>query len=284
LQVHSGKLVLAPKGIPLEGFYTPFPFQIDSEVTRGTLNADLVIPPDTYALPSLDLKFIGMRGRVQFNIPIKQRDNNLVETFEVDSIRWDEIKTGKATLSVTYDKAGIYAKFWTEAYGGDLNGQVNVYNDDSFHWDGWVTAKNIQSHELTRILTPGYFIMDGRVEATLVAQGSKDELYQADGSFKNHTPGKFTVKALDDVIKDLPKDWEPLKAQIAKIALETMRDFEYDRAEMKCRFYGREGNGRFSFTGPNGSRNIDVNVYDHRWKTDEDSANANVTATSGNDQ
>lgn len=270
LQVHSGKLVLAPKGIPLKGFHTPFPFHIDSEVTRGTLNADMEIPPDTYALPSLNLQFISMKGRVQFNLPLKQKDNNLVETFEVDSIRWKEIKTGKAFLSVTYDSAGIYAKFGAEAYEGYINGQMNVYTDDSFHWDGWLGAKNLQSHDLTRILCPGYFLMKGKVEVTLVAQGSKDELYQADGSFKNHTPGKFTISALDGVIKDLPKDWEPLKAQITKIGLETMRDFEYDRAEMTCRFYGREGNGRFSFSGPHGSRNFDVNVYDHRWKTDDE--------------
>jgi hypothetical protein len=38
---------------------------------------------------------------------------------------------------------------------------------------------------------------------------------------------------------------------------------------MKCRFYGREGNGTLQFSGPNGSRNFDINVYDHRWKTDE---------------
>jgi hypothetical protein len=38
---------------------------------------------------------------------------------------------------------------------------------------------------------------------------------------------------------------------------------------MKCRFYGREGNGKFIFVGPTGSRNFDVNVFDHRWRTDE---------------
>jgi hypothetical protein len=270
LQVHSGKLLLAPKGVPLRGgFYTPFPFHIDTEVKRGTLNAEMEIPHDTYELPNLDLQFVGMRGHVQFNLPIRQRDNNLVETFYVDSIRYKEMKTGKGTLSVTYDSAGIYAQFWVEAYEGDLNGQVNVYTDDSFHWDGWIGGKNVQTEQLTRILSPTYFLMKGKVEATLVAQGSKDELYQADATFKNLTPGKFNVTAVNDIIEDLPKDWEPLKAQVTKILLETLRDFAYDRAEMKARFYGREGNGRLSFIGPTGSRNFDINVYDHRWRTDK---------------
>lgn len=276
LQVHSGKLVLAPKGVPLKGFRTPFPFNIDTEVTRGTLNAELDIPTDTYELPDLNLQFVDMKGHVQFNLPLKQKDNNLVETFEVDSIRWKGLRTGKAFLTVTYDTAGIYSKFGAEAYEGYINGEFNLYTDDSFHWDGWLGGKNVQTHDLTRVLCPGYFIMKGRVEATLVAQGSRDELYQADATFKNHTPGKFTISGLNGLIKDLPKDWDPLSAQITKIGLETLRDFEYEHAEMKCRFYGREGNGRLSFTGPLGSRNFDINVYDHRWRTDEP-----VTVTGG---
>ncbi|QIF05083.1 hypothetical protein [Roseimicrobium sp. ORNL1] len=266
LQVHDGKLIISPKGKPL--FKTPFPFKVDTEVTRGTLQADLEIPPDTYPIPQIDLKLVGMRGRVQFNLPFKQKDNNLTETFEVDSIQYDDFKTGKAFLTVTYDKAGIYAKFGAEAYEGYLNGEANVYLTDSYHWDGWVTGKNVETKHLAQILTPTYFFMEGKVETSLVAQGSMDELYQGDASFKNLTPGKISIKALDDVIKDLPKEWDPLRQQITKIGLETMRDFAYDRAEMKTRFYGREGNGYLRFIGPQGSRNFDINVYDHRWTDD----------------
>ena len=58
-------------------------------------------------------------------------------------------------------------------------------------------------------------------------------------------------------------------ALIAKIGLETLRDFKYEHAEMKCRFYGREGNGVIRFSGPTGSRNFDIRVYDHRWRTED---------------
>jgi hypothetical protein len=267
LQVHDGKLVIAPKGKPL--FKTPFPFKVDTEVTRGTLQADLEIPPDTYPIPQIDLKLVGMRGKVQFNLPFKQKDNNLTEVFEVDSIQYEDFKTGKAFLSVTYDKAGIYAKFGAEAYEGYLKGEANVYLSDSYHWDGWVTGTGVETRHLAQLMTPTYFFMEGKVETSLVAQGSMDELYQGDASFTNLTPGKISIKALDDVIKDLPKEWDPLRQQITKIGLETMRDFDYDHAEMKARFYGREGNGFFRFKGPQGSRNFDINVYDHRWTDDQ---------------
>lgn len=266
LQVHDGKLVIAPKGKPL--FKTPFPFRVDTEVTRGTLQADLDIPPDTYPIPQIDLKLVGMRGKVQFNLPFKQKDNNLTEVFEVDSIQYEDFKTGKAFLSVTYDRAGIYAKFGAEAYEGYLKGEANVYLSDSYHWDGWITGTSVEMRHLAEIMTPTYFFMEGKVETSLVAQGSMLELYQGDASFRNLTPGKISIKALDDVIKDLPKAWDPLRQQITKIGLETLRDFDYDHAEMKARFYGREGNGYFRFKGPQGSRNFDINVYDHRWTDD----------------
>lgn len=271
LQVHSGKLVLAPKGKPLKGFREPFPFNIDTEIKRGTLEAAMEIPHDTYPIPDFDVQLVGMKGKVQFNLPLKQKDNNLVETFEIDSLRWRKLHTGKAFLTVTYDAAGIYSKFGAEAYEGYINGELNVYLDDNFHWDGWLGGKNVQTHELTQKLCPGYFLMDGRVEATLVAQGSKDELYQADGTFKNHTPGRFEIQSLNQLIEDMPKEWGVVQQRLTEIGLETMRDFDYDQAEAKCRFYGREGNGTMKFTGPQGSRNFEINVYDHRWKTDEPS-------------
>ncbi|CAN5835155.1 hypothetical protein BH11VER1_BH11VER1_05080 [soil metagenome] len=271
LQVHSGKLVLAPKGKPLKGFREPFPFDIDTEIKRGTLEAAMEIPHDTYPIPDFDVQLVGMKGKVQFNLPLKQKNNNLVETFEIDSVRWRKLHTGKAFLTVTYDAAGIYSKFGAEAYEGYINGEFNVYLDDNFHWDGWLGGKNVQTHELTQKICPGYFLMDGRVEATLVAQGSKDELYQADGTFKNHTPGRFNIQALNQLIEDMPKEWGAVQQKLTEIGLETMRDFDYDQAEAKCRFYGREGNGTMKFTGPQGSRNFEINVYDHRWKTDEPS-------------
>lgn len=271
LQVHSGKLILAPKGKPLKGFREPFPFNIDTEIKRGTLEAAMDIPHATYPVPDLDIQLVGMKGKVQFNLPLKEKDNNLVETFEIDSVRWRKLRTGKAFLTVTYDVDGIYAKFGAEAYEGYVNGEFNVYLDDNFHWDGWLGGKNVQTHELTEKLCPGYFLMDGCVEATLVAQGSKDELYQADGTFKNHTPGRFDIQSLNQLIEDMPKEWSAIQQQLTQIGLETMRDFDYDHAEANCRFYGREGNGVMRFIGPHGSRNFEINVYDHRWKTDEPS-------------
>lgn len=279
LQVHSGKLVLAPKGKPLKGFGKPFPFDINTEVIRGTLEAELRIPSDVYTLEQYKLQFDGMRGHVRFNLPVKNRDNNLVETFEVDRIRWKELQTGKAFLTITYDSAGIYSKFGAEAYEGYINGEFNVYLNDSFTWDGWIGGKNVHTGTLTEKLFPAYFFMKGSVDATLIAQGDKQSLFQADGSFKNNSPGNFSITALNDAIKDLPGDWTALEKSLTQIGMETLRDFEYDHAKADFRLYDREGNGSVRFTGPQGSRHFEINVYDHRWTTDQPQSQPDSIAT-----
>ena len=82
LQVHNGKLVIAPKGVPLAGFRTPFPFSFTSEVDRGTLQADFVIPADDYELTAgPEAQVRGHERQVfQFNLPVKGRDNNVTRS------------------------------------------------------------------------------------------------------------------------------------------------------------------------------------------------------------
>jgi hypothetical protein len=269
LQVHSGKLVLAPKGVPLPGFRQPFPFSFTTQLESGEFDATFDIPPDTYPLPDLKLELIGMRGQVNFNLPIKSVDNNLTETFWVDQIRWKQLHMENAHLSVTYDLNGIYGKFGGEGYEGYVEGGFDVYLNETYNWDGWISASNILTTEVTEKLFPAYFLLDGKVNASLVALGDSHELYEADIKFNNATPGKFSIAALNDMLNDLPPSHQaPLTDQITRIGLETLRDFEYDTVDAKGRFYGREGRGKLEIIGPFGSRNFEINVFDHRWKVD----------------
>jgi hypothetical protein len=117
------------------------------------------------------------------------------------------------------------------------------------------------------VLFPGYLLLEGAAEGKLIATGNKNELYQADGEFKNRSRGKFRIQALNDMISELPPVMKgDIADQIARIGLETLRDFEYDSIDGKARFYGREGRGHLRLTGPHGARKLDINVYDHRWK------------------
>ena len=267
LKVDGGKLVIAPKGRPLPGIPRPFPFSFTTRMNQGKLEAEFDIPTDTYTWEQMKLQLEGMRGRVLFNLPIKNVDNNLTETFKVDRIRYKQLLMENAHLSVTYDANGIYGQFGGEAYEGYINGAFNVYMDTNFSWDGWISGAGVRTTEVTRVMCPAYFLLDGKVAATIVAQGNMNEVYQCDVKFSNASPGKFSIVALNDMLSDLPKDQATYEDDLMRIGVETLRDFEYDKVDAKCRFYGREGKGRLVLTGPAGSRKIDVNIYDHRWTT-----------------
>lgn len=269
LAVSGGKLILAPKGVPLPGFRQAFPFSFSTRLDSGQLDAVFDIPTDNYPLPDIDLELIGMKGQVRFNLPLKDVDNNLTETFEVDQIRWKQLHVENAHLSVTYDMNGIYGKFGGEAYEGYIEGGFDVYLNDSYTWDGWIAATNVLSTEITQKLTPAYFLLEGKVNGSLIAAGDAKELYQADITCSNATAGRFSIAALNDMLDTLPNDiGASLTDQITRIGLETLRDFDYETVEAKGRFHGREGSGFLKIFGPTGSRQFDVNVLDHRWKVD----------------
>ncbi len=268
LQVHRGRLVIAPKGVPVAGFRTPFPFSFTSELSNGTLQADFEIPEDNYELPNVKLKFEGMSGNVQFNLPVRGRDNNVTQIFKVKRIRWKDLHIEDAFLSVTFDVGGIYGKFGGAAYGGYVNGEFNIYIDAVYSWDGWLNGTDVETREITQKLFPGYFFMEGKVGTTLTMNGDSNEVYQTDLKFGNRTPGKISIEALNDLIKALPESLIGLKLQLAQVSLETMRDFAYEHADGQLRSYGREGRGTLKFTGPTGTRSFELNAYDHRWKTD----------------
>ena len=267
LAVHGGKLIIAPKGTPLPGFPRPFPFSFVSKLDKGQIEAEFDIPSDTYVWEELKIALEKMRGHVLFNLPVKGQDNNLTETFNVDRIRFKQLHLENAHLTVTYDVNGIYGKFGSAAYEGYVSGAFNVYLDQTFSWDGWISGIGVRATEITQKMTPAYFLLDGKVDLTVVMQGNMNELYQADVKFSNVTPGKFSIQALNDALKTLPPDVAAYQQDIMRIGVETLRDFDYDKVDGECRFYGREGKGHLRFLGPYGSRNIELNVYDHRWNT-----------------
>lgn len=280
LEVHAGKLIIAPKGRPLPGIPRPFPFSFVTRLNQGKLEAQFDIPRDTYTWEQLKIQLEGMYGRVMFNLPVKDVDNNLTETFQVDRIRYKELHMEKAHLTITYDANGIYGKFGGEAYEGYVNGAFNIYNDVNYSWDGWISGSAVKTTEITQKLCPAYLLLDGKVNATVVAQGNSKEVYQCDLKFKNATPGKFSIVALNDTLKAMAKELTGYQLDMATIGIEMLRDLDYEQVAAEARFYGREGKGFLHIAGPAGIRHIDVNVYDHRRHVPGKAASSNIQVSS----
>jgi hypothetical protein len=262
--VNSGKLVIAPKGYPLPGIPRPFPFSFISKLDDGKFETELEIPSDDYVWEPIKLKLEGLTGKVLFNLPLKTKDNNLTETFTVKRIRYKKFHVEDAHLSVTYDSAGIYGQFGGAAYTGYVKGAFNIYLGKDYPWDGWLTGSGVTTTEVTQLLCPAYFLLDGKVDLTVILNGNEKTIFQTDLKFKNSSPGKFSVTALNDMIAALPGDWPGYLLDGFRIGIETLRDFQYDSVDCAGKLYGRNGQGYMRFKGPHGSRNIDIHLYDRR--------------------
>jgi hypothetical protein len=276
LALNGGKIVIAPKGVPLAGIPRPFPFNVTTTLDKGVIEAELEIPGDDYTWEKLKLEFVNLRGRVIYNLPHKNVSNNLTETFQVDKIRYKQLHMDDAFLSVTYDAHGIYGQLGGKAYEGYINGAFNVYLDTTYTWDGWLAGSKVRTTEITQKMTPTYLLLDGVVDAKVIALGNQSEVYQTDLEFKGITPGKFAITTLNSAVDSIPTDVGGWMQDLTRIGIETLRDFQYDRAEASARFYGREGRGKLHLTGPDGSRNIEVNVFDRRWKASSSSTSIQV--------
>ena len=260
----NGKLITTVKDSPLIRV-PPLPFGADSSVKEGKINAQLAVPPGLYKpLLGTELVVAISQGTIVFNLPLRHRDNNLVQIFKADWLRYKQFRIADVTLQVTYDKNGVYAHFWAKAYQGDLEGAFNLYLDDNLSWDMWLAGTNLETKDITQTLTPAYFNMTGPVTGKIIAQGDKTSLYQATGEFSNGTAGTIHVTALEDAIKAIPGDWSEAERKIVTKLMETVRDFNYDKCTGKLRFYGLEGEVHLNLTGPDGARNFDVFSHDRR--------------------
>jgi hypothetical protein len=264
LKAMAGQLITTVKDSPMLRV-PPLPFGADSSVREGRINAQLAVPPGLYKpLLGTELVVAISEGAIVFNLPMKQKDNNLVQVFRADWLRYKQFRMSDVTLQVTYDKNGVYARFWAKAYQGDLEGAFNLYLDDNLSWDMWLAGINLETKEITTTLTPAYYSMTGPLSGKIIAQGDKTSLYQATGEFSNRTSGRIKILALEDAIKAIPADWSDVERKAVTKLLETLRDFAYDKCTGTLRFYGLEGEIRLQLKGPDGERNFDIFSHDRR--------------------
>jgi hypothetical protein len=267
INAHYGKMVIAPIGTPIG--IVPFPFEVETNLEHGEIALKLEIPQEqyVYSLADLKLDLFGLKGEVQFNVPIKQMDNNLVQTFELDRLVWKQFDAEKIFVSVTYDAKGIYGQLGGKAYDGYVNGEFNIYLKDIGKWDGWLAATKVDMAPITRAIAPENFVMDGVISGKIVSEGKGLEFGNTSGELEGVTPGRIEITKLDEVLKALPEDWTQLKRSLTEAALNGLKAFDYDKASGNIDLVNRDGELGLDLRGPTGSRVF--HFYFHDWREKE---------------
>ncbi|MEM0895715.1 MAG: hypothetical protein AAGJ79_02430 [Verrucomicrobiota bacterium] len=257
VDLHAGNIILAPKGVPLRNL--PLPFSTSTDFDSGKIDIALKIEPGDYPFPNIDMTVGGLRGEARFNYPLKSKDNNFVQTFEADWIKYKrDFKADGISISVTYDAQGIYGKIWAKAYGGDLNSEFNIYIGETYKWDGWVSAVGVELDRFSNSIIPDTIEAKGRVDLVFVANGDGLEPEKATGNLKVG-PGSLYFKTIDDIEASIPDDWAQWERTLANAGLDLFRRYEFGAGEGNLEFKGWNGFAKLLFSGDDGERNLHFN-------------------------
>lgn len=267
IDAHFGIFRIALKGSVMDAL-PALPFSCTTKLDQGRVELALDIPRGTYR-PStrLPLEIDVTEGRAEFNLPVREQDNNLVQVFKAREIRYQQLAAQQVFLTLTYDRHGVYARFGGDLYGGYLGGGGDLYLDDNTSWDFWIDGNDIDLDPLTRALVPEYFSLSGISRFKLRSQGDLESLYVATGDFEATTPGRMVIHSIDTLLEKLPEEWTLLKRGLTQRSLEAFRDYAFDQCRGDLRLHGREGKAALRLSGPVGARTFDLEMHDHRHRT-----------------
>jgi len=235
------------------------------------LQAVLEIPPQKYVFDSYQLEFTSEKGELRFAYPPEKNVNNLVGTIRLKGGRWRQYKASESWVSVTFDQHGINGTFGGKVYRGEAWGGFSFFFQSDSPWIGWVSGKDLGLRELTNVISPQNFQMSGPLEFRLQMDAKGHNVERILGEFRVTKPGKMVIGKIDDLLAMIPPTWNLLKQSSTRIALKTLRDFEYTRGSGDFWFVLSQGVLRLALQGPNGSRNFDVVLHaddlpQGRWK------------------
>ena len=260
----AGKIVIAPTGIPIG--IVPFPFNATTSMTAGKTELKLSIPDEDYVyrFPDYKVDLYGLTGDVEFNVPVEDVNNNLVQTFKLDRLIWKKYEAENLFLTVTFDENGIYGALGGDAYGGYAEGGFNFYLNDDGKWDAWVAGTDMEAMPITSALAPENFQMDGPISLKIISEGRKKALGETKGEFQTSAPGWFDIKKFDVILDKLPEDWTNIKKSLAELGLVAVKRFDYDKGSGSLYLLGRDGELDLRFVGPYGSRELTFHLHDDR--------------------
>lgn len=262
LQINFGRVVIAVGGrsqfgLPL-AFHTTASNLSLSSLTGLNVELVLTVPTEDYDFPAYDLSLGNVRGDLRFNYPPSRNINNLVNVIKFDRARWRNFRARDLWLSVTYDDKGINGFFGGRAYSGYVNGGFSFFLQPDSPWTGWVTGTDIDLDPLSADGVPQHVVMDGRADFKVEANGRATVVERVTGSGAARGKGRLVVNKLNDMLAAIPPEWSSVKSELARVSLETLRDFDYTKASSDFWFVGKQGILNVNMKGPAGTRNLEM--------------------------
>lgn len=265
LKVTNGRLNIgsggrAQYGLPLNFHTEAQDVELDN-LAALKLKGALEIPKQDYTFESYQLEVGSDGGQLQFDYPPETGKKNLVGQIGLSQVRWRQYKASQAWVAVTFDRQGINGTFGGNAYDGEMGGGFSFFFDPQSPWIGWFYGKSVDLAQLTDVISPKNFHMTGPASFKVQMDAQGKNIDRVLGEFHTKKPGKLVIGKLDALLADLPPTWSALKESTTRLALTTLRDFDYTTGTGHFWFVQSQGVLRLALQGPYGSRNFDVVLH-----------------------
>jgi len=266
LEVKFGRLVLGSGGskdvgLPLEFETTADNLSLDN-LAALQLQAALRVPKQSYDFPDYQIEVKDVVGDLRFSYPPEKGEKNLVQKLDIAAVRWRQYRADKTWIAATFDASGINGLFGGEAYGGYLNGGFSFFFQDDSPWIGWIAGTDVDTKSFTDIISPQNFRLTGPLNFEMQLDAFRKNISRVRGVFHLTRPGRLTIGKIDDLLANLPDGWSSFKREPTRVALETLRDFDYTTAGGDFWFVDSQGILTLDLLGPAGSRKFEVALHD----------------------
>lgn len=266
LQAELGSLILEIGKVQRVGL--PITFQTEARDVKLDnladleLAAKLEVPQESYTFPEYDVFLDRVHGDLQFDYPPGQGSENFVSTLYANALQWRDYSLQKGWLSLTFDPKGINGSFGGEGYAGYVNGGVTVPYAWDQPWVGWISATDLDLAELTAVVAGGAVEMTGPLDASIALTIAHQSLAKAQGDLSLPKPGRLEITRLEKF--QIPAGWSSWQRDLGRIAIDTLKNFDYDQGQGKLRFEEGLGLATLDLEGPNGGRKLEVRYHGER--------------------
>jgi hypothetical protein len=264
-EVAFGSLVIGSSGrrqygLPLN-FYTTAENVALDDLASLSIKGGLQIPALEYNFPTYQLELQTKPGELLFSYPPESGVENIVGTVGIKKLRWQQYTADDAWVSATFDRSGINASFGASIYSGIVEGGLSFFFEDTSPWIGWFSGTRVDLRQLTDVIAPENFSLTGPLDLVLQTNARASDVQRVEGTYSAPNAGRMEIRKIDDLLARIPEEWSGLKKSAMRIALENLRDFDYDNGGGAFSFAGGQGIIDLKLQGPLGSRKFTANLY-----------------------
>lgn len=247
-------------GLPLNFRTTAENVSLD-DLASLTLRGSLEIPAQEYGFPAYQIEISTDPGSLQFSYPPEKAMSNVVGTVRIKNLRWRQFRGSNSWITATFDREGINGLFGGKLYGGTIAGGFSFFFDDKSPWIGWLSGTRVDLEKLTDIMAPHNFRMTGPLDFTGQVNAESKDIRRVKGRIETKAPGRMEIGKIDDLLARIPPTWSNLKRDSLRVALEAIRDFDYEKGSGDFWFTDGQGIFDLKLQGPLGSRTFQTVLH-----------------------